>query len=531
MTVGCYKTVAIRVTSDIISSLHPLEIEVLNRFKSENKSLLWTEILEKTGLKESQLRTAIEWLLHKELIVTETTGVEEIVTLTKTGISYAEKGIPEKRIVRILTEETEKTTMAHIAELLCLEKEEVGSVTGFLKKHKDISIEAGGILKLIASNSATFIEKKQSLVNKVFTNKQIMITELTKEEQELARSLYRKRGTEQGVFRIDEKPVMLYHLTEQGKELILHLEENLGNRKTEISQITPELLQEGKWKDVNFRKYNISLNPPRLIIGKKHPYRQFLDWVRQKFISLGFKEMKGPVVETEFWDMDALFMPQFHSARNIHDVYYIKKPEYCREIEEPYLSNVAACHENGGTTGSEGWRYNFDREKTKRLVLRSQGTALSARTLAGNPEIPGKYFGIARCFRYDQIDATHGTDFFQSEGIVLDESINFPKLLGLLNLFAKEIAKAKKTKFTPAYFPFTEPSVELHVEHPVLGWIELGGAGIFRPEVTLPLGIDVPVIAWGLGIDRMAMVSLGINDIRQLFSHDMNFIRNSKAVI
>lgn len=126
---------------------------------------------------------------------------------------------------------------------------------------------------------------------------------------------------------------------------------------------------------------------------------------------------------------------------------------------------------------------------------------------------------------------THGTDFFQSEGIVLDETINFPKLLGLLNLFAKEIAKAKKTKFTPAYFPFTEPSVELHVEHPVLGWIELGGAGIFRPEVTAPLGIDVPVIAWGLGIDRMAMVSLGINDIRQLFSHDMNFIRNSKAVI
>lgn len=531
MTVGCYKTVAIRVTSDIISSLHPLEIEVLNRFKSENKSLLWTEILEKTGLKESQLRTAIEWLLHKGLIVTETTGVEEIVTLTKTGISYAEKGIPEKRIVQILTEETQQNTMARIAELLCLEKEEVGSVTGFLKKHKDISIESGGILKLIAGNSAPYIEKKQNLINKVFNEKQVMLTELTKEEQELARSLYRKRGTEQGVFRIDEKPVMLHHLTEQGKELILHLEENLGDRKTEISQITPELLQEGKWKGVNFRKYNISLNPPRLIIGKKHPYRQFLDWVRQKFISLGFKEMKGPVVETEFWDMDALFMPQFHSARNIHDVYYIKKPEYCREIEEPYLSNVAACHENGGATGSEGWRYKFDRKKTKRLVLRSQGTALSARTLAGNPEIPGKYFGIARCFRYDQIDATHGTDFFQSEGIVLDESINFPKLLGLLNLFAKEIAKAKKTKFTPAYFPFTEPSVELHVEHPVLGWIELGGAGIFRPEVTLPLGIDVPVIAWGLGIDRMAMVSLGINDIRQLFSHDMNFIRNSKAVI
>jgi len=139
--------------------------------------------------------------------------------------------------------------------------------------------------------------------------------------------------------------------------------------------------------------------------------------------------------------------------------------------------------------------------------------------------VPGKYFAIARCFRYEQVDATHLSDFYQIEGIVLGEEINFRHLLGLLELFAEEVAQAKEVRFTPAYFPFTEPSVELHINHPKVGWMELGGAGLFRPEVTLPLGVEVPVIAWGLGIDRMAMNALGINDIRRLFAPDLDFMR------
>ncbi len=243
---------------------------------------------------------------------------------------------------------------------------------------------------------------------------------------------------------------------------------------------------------------------------------------------MGFEEMRGPLVENEFWDMDALYMPQFHPARNIHDVYFVKEPATCREIEAPFGKNVAAAHKDGGKTGSTGWRYPFDIERAKRLILRSQGTAVSARRLASAPKVPGKYFSIARCFRYDSVDATHAPDFYQVEGIVLGEDINFKALLGLLQLFGQEIAKAGEFQFRPAYFPFTEPSVELHVKHPELGWMELGGAGIFRPEVTKPLGVDVPVIAWGLGLDRMAMVALGIKDIRDLFSRDLDFIRTKK---
>ena len=107
--------------------------------------------------------------------------------------------------------------------------------------------------------------------------------------------------------------------------------------------------------------------------------------------------------------------------------------------------------------------------------------------------------------------------------------MNLKTLLGLLQMFAVEVAGATDVKYVPAYFPFTEPSVEVHIKHPVLGWFELGGSGIFRPEVTRPMGVDVPVLAWGLGIDRMALMSLGLDDLRELFSPDIQAVRRRRS--
>jgi phenylalanyl-tRNA synthetase alpha chain len=268
------------------------------------------------------------------------------------------------------------------------------------------------------------------------------------------------------------------------------------------------------------------LNAPtsRLIVGRHNAYADYLQWVKDKLISLGFEEFDGSLVESEFWNGDALFMPQFHSARDIHDVYYVKEPRHAKTIEEPWLSQVAKTHENGWKTQSRGWGYTFDHEFTRRQVLRSQGTVLSARQLP-KAKVPGKYFGVVRCFRYDQVDATHGADFYQTEGIVLGEDVNLKNLLGLLKMFAEEIAGAEEVRYVPGYFPFTEPSIEVHIKHPALGWFELGGSGIFRPEVTGPLGIDVPVLAWGLGIDRMALMHLGLNDLRELFTPNIESVR------
>ncbi|MBI4440520.1 phenylalanine--tRNA ligase subunit alpha, partial [Candidatus Woesearchaeota archaeon] len=217
-------------------------------------------------------------------------------------------------------------------------------------------------------------------------------------------------------------------------------------------------------------------------------------------------------------------------ARDIHDAYYIKEPKYGK-LDEKLVQGVKRAHENGFGTGSRGWHYDFDEKRTHRHLLRTQTTACSARMLASKElQIPGKYFAIARCFRYDVIDATHLADFNQTEGFVIEEGLNFRHLIGLLKMFAEEFCQTDRIKITPAYFPFTEPSAELHAKHPELGWIELGGSGIFRPEMLKPLGIDKPVIAWGIGIDRLAMFNLGLNDIRDLFSHDLKFLRNAKVV-
>jgi phenylalanyl-tRNA synthetase alpha chain len=235
--------------------------------------------------------------------------------------------------------------------------------------------------------------------------------------------------------------------------------------------------------------------------------------------------MTGSLVEPEFWNMDALFIPQTHPARNIHDIYLLREPKKVHDTRDWPLEAVARTHEGRDSPApTRGWRQPFDPHQSRRLLMRSQGTALSARTLSEGPDIPGKYFAIARCFRHDQVDATHAVDFFQAEGIVLEEKANFRTLLGLLDLLAREIAGVDKVHYKPAYFPFTEPSVELHAHHSDLGWMELGGAGLFRPEVTRPLGIRVPVIAWGIGIDRMAMFRLGLSDIRDLFTGDLSVL-------
>jgi len=317
-------------------------------------------------------------------------------------------------------------------------------------------------------------------------------------------------------------------------EALAELLRSQGITGDEIGALTPQMLETGDWKGKSFRSYSVKTPPSRLIPGRSNPYAKFLEDVKDKLVSLGFEEFDGPLVETEFWNCDALFMPQFHSARDIHDSYSLADPASAdglariKSIEEPWFSNVARAHEDGGETGSRGWGYDFDRDFTKRLVLRSQGTALSAQALPA-AKIPGKYFGIVRCFRYDRVDATHLPDFYQTEGIVLGDNVNLRTLLGMLEMFAVEVAGAKEVKYVPGYFPFTEPSVEIHIKHPVLGWFELGGSGIFRPEVTESLGVNVPVAAWGLGIDRMALMALGLNDLRELFTYDIESARLRRA--
>jgi phenylalanyl-tRNA synthetase alpha chain len=516
--------------SQLLSGLHPLEHKVLARLKT--RPTVWDhELLQETGLDESRLSMALGWLLTKGIVQVEEERATPFVSITELGRKYKEHGIPEERILKRL-KAGEKLRIKDLPQLESMDSSEVSTAIGNLRvrDHEVVRIGQGGILELMKAGLPPLIDPAlRGLLIKLFAaSGPINQSELSAGEKHLLDDVLEKKWKTRGIVKQHEKKSKQLALTELGRALVEQLTpETVG--VTEIAQLTPELLKDGAWKGKSFRKYNIGLRPSRTAAGRKHPYREFLDSVKAKLVSMGFQEMRGPLVESEFWNSDALFMPQFHPARDIHDVYFVNHPKSVTTLPEPYALQVAKTHESGWKTGSRGWRYTFDLKRAQRLVLRSQGTAVSARTLASSPKIPGKYFSIARCFRYDLVDATHAPDFFQVEGIALGEKITFRTLLGLLRLFASEMAHATEVKYLPAYFPYTEPSVEMHVRHPQLGWMELGGAGLFRPEVTLPLGVKVPVIAWGLGLDRMAMVALGIGDIRDLFSSDLDLIRTKRA--
>ncbi len=511
----------------LVKNLHPLETKVLLHYGLKDEltsSRLQTEL----GYKEGHANQAFSWLAGKKLLAETSRTPHTYFELTDFGRKVLKEGFAEEKIINFLKFNGAKT-LPEIAGGTGLENKDVGSAFGSLSKDKVLAMNSEKKVEYTGAELPKRISIAKNLIQKASNsqNNQLDAANLSKEEIEVMGGLTKKRGISETPFKTIERETVAYKLTEAFSQVAEALKK-AGITGNEIGEITPQMLSSGDWKKGTFRAYNITIPPARIIPGRTNPYVQFLESVKDKLCSLGFQEFDGPLVETEFWNGDALFMPQFHAARDIHDVYRIKNPTHAKSIEEPYLSNVAEIHRNGGNTGSRGWNYEFDNEFTRRLIMRSQGTVLSAHQLH-KAEIPGKYFGIVRCFRYDKVDATHLSDFYQTEGIILGENVNLRTLLGMLKMFAVEIAGATEVKYVPGYFPFTEPSIEVHIKHPKLGWFELGGSGIFRPEVTKAMGVDVPVLAWGIGIDRMALMALGLNDLRELFSEDIEKVRLRKA--
>ncbi|MGC8812314.1 MAG: phenylalanine--tRNA ligase subunit alpha, partial [Candidatus Aenigmatarchaeota archaeon] len=302
------------------------------------------------------------------------------------------------------------------------------------------------------------------------------------------------------------------------QKVVEEVEEVKKLKGKEVVYLTPELIKTGLWKEVKFKPYNVEVVGKKIYPGKRHPYVKFLNEMRQRLVELGFKEVRGQTIVTEFWNFDALFQPQMHPARDWSQTYSLKYPKYGKLPEEKIVKKVKEAHE-------KGWKYKWSEKVASQLIPVPHDTAFSPMVLCSKKlEIPGKYFQIVRCYRPDILDATHGVEFTQMGGIVVGE-MNFRDLLGLLKSFVEELIGNYRVKFVPAYFPFTEPSVEVLVETPELGWMESAGAGIFREELCKPLGVEVPVLAWGFGVDRLAMIKLGVSDIRELFSRNLKWLR------
>jgi len=509
--------VAEKALKQLINSLHPLERKLIP-YLEQTSSV--ESLIQLSQMKDVEVMRALQWLQNKKAVkITE--AVKEIIALGPNGKLYAEKGLPERRLLDLL--KSGPLTLTQVTKSLNLSKDELNICLGVLRKKAAILITKEKEITVRILDQGKQLLSKEMLEERFLKREfPAPVEDLEPEEKFAFQSLVKRKN----ILRSIEQKKKGFELTELGKLLV---KEKVVSGDF-IDMITPKVIRERLWKGKEFRRYDIKINVPKAYPVRKQHYRKFLEHVRTKFIALGFKEMSGPVVETEFWNMDALFMPQFHSARSIHDVYYIKEPEYGK-LDRALVDRVKKAHENGFGTGSKGWQYVFDVKRTHRNILRSHDTSISPRVLSSKDlQIPGKYFQTVRCFRYDVIDATHLPDFNQTGGFVIEPGINFGHLKGLLKLFAEEFCQTDQVRIKPAYFPFTEPSAQLMAKHPDLGWIELAGSGIFRPEMCKPLGVDVPVIAWGVGVERLAMFTLGLKDIRDLFTHDLEYMRKIRVI-
>ncbi|WP_238374131.1 phenylalanine--tRNA ligase subunit alpha [Ignicoccus hospitalis] len=288
-----------------------------------------------------------------------------------------------------------------------------------------------------------------------------------------------------------------------------------------VTALTRKDLIEGTWKDAEFKKFDLSVEFPARLPKRRHPLLEFHEYVKEVLVSMGFEEVVGDYVTNAFWNFDVLLVPQFHPARSETDVFYASGARV-PPPPEGLLEEVAEVHR-------EMWGY-WRAEVALKVLLRTHTTVVSAQTMYSRGGGEYRAFSLDRVFRSETLDPTHSMEFHQLEGIIVGKEVSFKHLLGFFKEFAKKLGLGE-VKFKPAYFPFTEPSVEGFVKHPELGWVEVFPGGMFRPEMLKPLGLgDFSVAAWGIGIDRLAMLALGLSDIRDLYSNDLIKLRKVKPI-
>ncbi len=499
----------------IAESLHPLERRVIVHLKEE-KSV--SELVNITGLKNIEVVRALQWLKNKKLVEISECRKEN-VELDTLGKKYLESELPERTFINAVGLKT--VSLKDIEKKTGLSKNEITVSIGFLRKKNIIY----AIKKKELEISLTGLGKKYlktKMPNEIFLEKlPVEVDKLDKNDLQVLNELKRRSK----IIKINTVKDKTARLTNLGLDVL-----RVGFEENVINKLTPEVLLSKEWTKKKFRRYDIRAEVPEVYFGRRHFVNKAIDYIKNIWMDMGFKEVKGGIVQTSFWNFDALFTPQDHPAREMQDTFFLEKPKFGELPSKKIVDPIKKTQENGWNTGSRGWGYKWDSDKARELVLRTHTTVLSARTLSRlkNTELPAKFFAIGRVYRNETLDWSHLFEFNQTEGIVVGD-VNFKHLLGYLKEFFKKM-NYEKIRFRPAYFPYTEMSVEVEVFDKMHdSWLELGGAGMFRPEVIKPLlGKDIEVLAWGLGLARIIKNYYELNDIRKIYKNDLKELRTVK---
>ncbi|MFH1916407.1 MAG: phenylalanine--tRNA ligase subunit alpha [Nanoarchaeota archaeon] len=507
-------------TRDAARTLSPLERKVLPLIK---EFPLQSMLIANAGLKDVEVVRAIQWLGNKG-IITLKEDEKELVFLDENGKQYAKDGLPEKRFLHALLKR--QMSLDEIAKAARLSPDEVKVAIGLLKKRLLIELSSEDKKTFIAITEQGKKALHKESLEEVFLKQDFPMEKgNVKDESFFALNELLKRKRLLKIEKVKEKTISL---TQLGEDI---LADKALLAEASVERLTRDMLVSGAYKGKSFRAYDVSINVPKLMIGKKHFDNEALAYIKRIWLDMGFSEMTGNIVQTAFWDLDALYVPQDHPAREMQDTFYLKRPKVGR-LPKDLLPKVAKMHEEGRGAESRGWRIPFDEEKSRQLLLRTHTTVLSAQTIARlkKADLPAKFFSVGKVFRNEATDWKHDFELYQVEGIVVDRNATLSHLKGYLQAFYKKMGYSD-VRMRPAHFPYTEPSMEIEAYHPKRKeWVELGGSGIFRPEVTVPLmGEDVPVLAWGLGMARIISAYYELKDIRDIYRNNLDMLRNMKT--
>ncbi len=497
----------------LANSLSPMEQELLAYLQD---GITAQEIEQSSSINPTQIARSLMWLSNKSVVTLEKKS-SIVYTLDTNGLLAHTHGLPEVRIAKAL--ETGPRTVDELTSET-FPRGEILSSIGLLKKERALHVEKTEKGMLLS------LEKKDVFdsypLAETFSSLSFPLVEedISSEQKALLAPLFKRKD----FLKKEKQSTTTVFLTEQGKQL---LQADIDFSQLE-EQLTSLMLKSGTWKGKTFRTYDVQAPAPVLRAGRRHPYTKALDLLRSIYLEMGFQEMSGPWVETCFWCMDAMWIPQDHPARDEQDTFFVKGSG---ELPKALLSRVQEVHETGGTSGSRGHGSPWNKALAAQLILRTHSTATTFRMFEKDLPTQGKYFYLAKVFRNEAVDATHLAEFKQAEGFVIGENLTLSDLMGFIKEFYARLG-IQKIRFKPTYNPYTEPSLEAHYYDEVKKkWYSLINSGIFRPESLYPFGLeDKTILAWGMGATRLASILHQTSHLKDLVGPqvDLDWIAEHK---
>ncbi|MEO9365422.1 MULTISPECIES: phenylalanine--tRNA ligase subunit alpha [Candidatus Nitrosocaldus] len=480
----------------MLIALHDIERRIILALAGKKGWMGLDELSKHTGLNIDQVRRGVEWLKYKGIISMEESTIR-LIGIGREGLNVLKSNLPEIRLVSAaIRMGGEGVSLKDVREVADLADDEFNAAVRYAREKGLITLSNGKVYVRKSVDAQNMPEYR--LLARLGEKGWLREDELSNDDKDAYRML---KSRPEYIVERDVREVRVM-LSEHGYSI--------------LKQIMDE--QERMEDALTVKRIDVTAPAPIIYAGRKHILQDVIDEVREILIGMGFEEIDGSILQSAFWNFDALFTPQDHPAREMQDTFYIASMRRSIDAEKEVVKRVSSMHE-------QGWRYSWSSKEAERLVLRTHTTAVTIRYLAEHKPDEASIFSVGRVFRNEKLSYKHLAEFHQVEGIVVSKDATLRDLMGIQQEFYRRLG-LNKVKFWPTYFPYTEPSLQSMVYHERLGrWVELFGMGIFRPEVTEPLGIDKPVLAWGGGLERIAMLKYGIDDVRELYSNRLSMLR------